>query len=263
MGTPKADLMWHGQPFADRIARLLLRSTDGPLVVVVAPGQDPPQLPSEAVVVEDGREGRGPLEAIAAGLRALPDDVVAYVSSTDVPLIHPAFVRRVLAAISADVDVAVCETDDRLHPLAAAYRATVLPEIELLLSANLLRPMKLFEHVRTRVLDASALLADSAISNHDPALTSLLNLNAPTDYERAHKLELPEIRIERFGTLRQSSDEPTTVRASTLGAAARAAGVELDRHIVAALNGDQITGEAAVPLVTGDTVAFLSADGGG
>ena len=263
MGTPKADLMWHDQPFADRIARLLLRSTDGPLVVVVAPGQDPPRLPSEAVVVEDGREGRGPLEAIAAGLRALPDDAVAYVSSTDVPLIHPAFVRRVLSATSADVDVAVCETEGRLHPLAAAYRTAVLPQIESLLSADLLRPMKLFERVRTRVLGAPALLADSAISSLDPTLASLLNLNAPADYEHAHGLELPEIKIERFGTLRQSSDGPAIVRASTLGAAARAAGVELDQHIVAALNGDQITGEAAVPLVTGDTVAFLSADGGG
>ena len=54
-----------------------------------------------------------------------------------------------------------------------------------------------------------------------------------------------------------------TVRAATLGAAAEAVGLALDRHVVAALNGDQITRDARLPLVAGDTVAFLSADAGG
>jgi molybdopterin-guanine dinucleotide biosynthesis protein A len=40
-------------------------------------------------------------------------------------------------------------------------------------------------------------------------------------------------------------------------------GITLDRHIVAAVNGDQMTRDARLPLVTGDTVAFLSADAGG
>ena len=39
-------------------------------------------------------------------------------------------------------------------------------------------------------------------------------------------------------------------------------GINLDRHVVAALNGDQMTRNAQLPLVAGDTVAFLSADGG-
>ena len=40
-------------------------------------------------------------------------------------------------------------------------------------------------------------------------------------------------------------------------------GITLDRHVVAALNGDQMTRNAQLPLVAGDTVAFLSADAGG
>ena len=48
---------------------------------------------------EDAREGRGPLQGLAAGLAAVGDRAVAaYVSSTDVPLLHPRFIRRVLAA---------------------------------------------------------------------------------------------------------------------------------------------------------------------
>jgi molybdopterin-guanine dinucleotide biosynthesis protein A len=45
--------------------------------------------------------------------------------------------------------------------------------------------------------------------------------------------------------------------------AAAAAGLELDGHVVAALNGDQITRDGETPLAAGDTVFFLSADAGG
>jgi molybdopterin-guanine dinucleotide biosynthesis protein A len=37
----------------------------------------------------------------------------------------------------------------------------------------------------------------------------------------------------------------------------------LDRHVVAALNGDQITRDGQLPLVAGDSVAFISGDAGG
>ena len=54
-----------------------------------------------------------------------------------------------------------------------------------------------------------------------------------------------------------------TAQAATLGAAAAAAGVTLDEHVVAALNGDQITRDPEAPLAAGDTVAFMAADAGG
>ena len=37
----------------------------------------------------------------------------------------------------------------------------------------------------------------------------------------------------------------------------------LDEHIVAALNGDQITRDPETPLAAGDAIAFLAADAGG
>ena len=48
-----------------------------------------------------------------------------------------------------------------------------------------------------------------------------------------------------------------------MAGAADAAGLALDGHIVAALNGDQITRDGQMPLATGDTVFFLAADAGG
>jgi molybdopterin-guanine dinucleotide biosynthesis protein A len=46
-------------------------------------------------------------------------------------------------------------------------------------------------------------------------------------------------------------------------AAARAVGLTFDRHVTAALNGDQITRDGSAPLATGDIVFFMSADAGG
>jgi molybdopterin-guanine dinucleotide biosynthesis protein A len=54
-----------------------------------------------------------------------------------------------------------------------------------------------------------------------------------------------------------------TVRAWSLGEAAAAVGLALDEHVVAALNGDQITRDPHLPLVAGDAVAFMAADAGG
>ena len=51
--------------------------------------------------------------------------------------------------------------------------------------------------------------------------------------------------------------------AATVAEAAAAAGLALDRHVVAALNGDQITRDGETPLAAGDTVFFLAADAGG
>jgi molybdopterin-guanine dinucleotide biosynthesis protein A len=265
MGTPKAALEWHGSTLLRRVTGLVARGVDGPVVVVRAPGQPLPALSPGVEVVEDAREGRGPLEGLAAGLAALDGDVdVAYASSTDAPLLHPAFVRRVAGAIDDDVDIALPRAHGHTQPLAAAYRTTLLPVLERLLADDRLRPAFLFDECRVRRLDEAALLADSDVAALDPELDSVLNLNEPADYEAARARPAPAISVQRFGPLaRDEGTAPRAVRAATLGAAATAAGVVLDEHVVAALNGDQISRDPELPLAAGDRVAFMAADAGG
>jgi molybdopterin-guanine dinucleotide biosynthesis protein A len=265
MGSPKAMLEWHGSTLLRRIAGLVARAVDGPVVVVRAPGQELPALPSGIEITEDEREGRGPLQGLAAGLEALTGAVdAAYVSSTDVPLLHPAFVRRVLAALEDDADVALPLVAGFPQPLCAGYRTSVLPIVERLVAADRLRPAFLFDECRVARLDADALLADPAVAAFDPRLESVLNLNEPGDYAAVRARPAPAVTIERFGALRTRADvRPRTVPAATLAEAALAAGVELGEHVVAALNGDHISRDPELPLALGDTVAFLSADGGG
>lgn len=266
MGRPKAALEWHGSTLLHRVAGIVGRAVDGRVVVVRAPGQELPSLPPGARVVDDAREGRGPLEGLAAGLAAVADDAdLAYVSSTDVPLLHPAFVARVLAgAAEEDVDVALPVAQGFRHPLAAAYRTSLLAEVEDLIERDRMRPAFLFERSRVRELDERELLRDGKLARADPELLSLLNVNNPDEYERARAQAAPPVTVRRFGTLaRGSNREPLALRAATLAAAAVAAGVPLDRHVVAALNGDQISRDPELPLAAGDAVAFLAADAGG
>jgi molybdenum cofactor guanylyltransferase len=177
MGTPKALLPFGPETMLQRVVRLL----DGavaPVVVVAAPAQALPKLPPDAIVTRDEHEGRGPLEGLRAGLKVLPTDVeCAYVTSCDVPLLEPAFIRQMLD-FARGYDIAVVEIDGFAHPLSAVYRRTVLPYVEELLAANRLRPAFLFDEVRTRRVRPEQITAD-------PELRTLRNLNTREDYQQA------------------------------------------------------------------------------
>ena len=264
MGTPKAALEWHGSTLLRRTAGILSRVTDGPVVVVRAPGQALPALPPGVDVVDDPREGLGPVQGIAAGLAAVAGRVeIAFVSSTDMPFLHPAFVRRVLRAAEEGADVGLPVARGYPQPLAAAYRTALAPAAEKLAAEQRLRPAFLFEECVVTRLDEDALRADPVLAALDPGLESVLNVNEPADYQAARARPAPEVTVQRFGTLAGGHRGPQLVRAATVAGAAAATGLALDGHVVAALNGDRITRDGEVPLATGDTVFFLAADAGG
>ncbi len=265
MGSPKAALDWHGSTLLRRVTGLAQRTVDGPVVVVRAPGQKLPEIHPSIEVVSDEREGRGPLQGLAAGLGAIGDRAeVAFVSSTDVPLLHPAFMRHVIDAFTADVDVVLPEIHGFRQPLSAAYRTSLLPEVQALIADDKLKPAFLFERRPVLRLDDEAMLRDAAVAAGDPGLASVRNLNEPSDYEQARALPAPKIEVRRFGTLAlNGAPRVHRVAAWTLGQLADAIALALDEHVVAALNGDQITRDRQLPLAAGDTVGFMVADAGG
>ncbi|SEG95540.1 molybdopterin-guanine dinucleotide biosynthesis protein A [Nonomuraea solani] len=265
MGKPKAWLEWHGSTLLYRAAAVLARAVDGPVVVVAAPGQELPALPSGVAVAEDPVEGLGPMQGLAVGLAAVADRAeTAFVCSTDLPFLHPAFVRRVMRAMVPGTDVALPVARGFRQPLAAGYATALAGLVTDLLAAGDLRPGMLFKHCEAVQLSDDELLADAALARHDPELESVVNVNSPEDYAAARDRKPPEVVVECFGALaKKGGHRPRAIRAATLGEAATAAGLALDRHVVAALNGDQVTRDGSLPLVAGDTVAFLSADAGG
>ena len=175
MDVAKASLPFGPETMLQRVVRIL-STVVSPIVVVAARDQELPELPPGVIVTRDEREARGPLEGLRAGLKALPERVVAaYVTSCDVPLLEPAFVERMLNLLGED-DVAVMEIDGFTHPLSAVYRRATLPHIESLLAQDRLRPVFLYDAVRTRRVKPEEMLVA------DPKLQTLRNVNTREDY---------------------------------------------------------------------------------
>lgn len=175
MGSSKAMLPFGPETMLQRVVRLL-GGVVQPIVAVAANEQVLPELPDDVIVTRDEREARGPLEGLRAGLKALPDSVdMAYVTSCDVPLLVPAFVTRMIELLD-DHDIAVMETEGFAHPLSAVYRRRTLPYVDSLLAGDKLRPVFLFEAVRTRRVQPNEM------AQVDPELRTLRNLNTREDY---------------------------------------------------------------------------------
>jgi molybdopterin-guanine dinucleotide biosynthesis protein A len=177
MGTPKALLPFGPETMLQRVVRLL-GEVVSPIVVVAAVDQRLPALPEHVIITRDEEQGRGPLEGLRAGLKALPTDIeAAYVTSCDVPLLVPDFVRQMLD-FADGCDIAVMEIDGFTHPLSAVYRRTVLTRVEDLLAHGRLRPAFLFDMVRTRRVHPQEITSD-------PQLRTLRNLNTREEYAQA------------------------------------------------------------------------------
>ena len=218
MGFPKAWLPFGPETMLARVGRLLAEVAN-PIVVVAAAGQDLPEI-TRATVVRDRRPGRGPLEGIAAGLEALAalvegpptQDNAAYVTSCDVPLLSPAFIRRMIELLDGHA-IAVPHVGGFYHPLAAVYRTDVLADIHRLLAEDRMRPAFLFEEVDTRVVrDADLADVESGATIAADPLASLRNLNHPEDYFTAlcdEGLDVPhDIRQALAGVDVSEGDEP-------------------------------------------------------
>ena len=126
MGVPKATLPFGRETMLQRVVRLLgtvvaascRRCGAGATDYRRAAERDP-------YLSLTNREQRGPLEGLRAGLKGLPRSIeIAYVTSCDVPLLVPGFVKRMIDLLG-DYDIAVMEVDGFPHPLTSVYRRTI------------------------------------------------------------------------------------------------------------------------------------------
>lgn len=174
MGTPKALLPFDGEPLIVHIVRRLERLCSE-IVVVAAPEQELPPLP--ATLVRDEVAFQGPVGGITYGLGAAHGDV-CFVTSCDSAFLNTALVAHLLDEMTG-FDVVVPHWQDRLEPLHAVYRRSVLPLLREQLARQELRPVYLFDKVRTRRID------EDEIRQFDPEGLSFFNMNTPEDYAAA------------------------------------------------------------------------------
>jgi molybdopterin-guanine dinucleotide biosynthesis protein A len=286
MGRPKAWLPFGSERLLQRVARLVASVAED-LAVVAAPAQELPPLPASVIVARDPVRGRGPLQGLAVGLAALPDRVeLAYATATDVPFIHPDWIKLLLRLIDSH-DLAMPHCQGYHHPLAALYRRSrALPAIEDLLRADRLRPVFLMETLSTRVVTESELI------EVDPGLGTVWNLNTPEDYRAAlgeagvafdaerrvmRAGAIPRIKVELFGVARlRAGVAEVMVRGAGLGEALVDLGTvcpALEGPVIVAgrllpsfavnLNGERFVNETATILHDGDSLILLDLDAGG
>jgi molybdopterin-guanine dinucleotide biosynthesis protein A len=273
MGTPKALLRFDDEPLIVHVVSTLQQIFDD-IVVVAAPGQQLPSMP--VTLVHDDVAYQGPVGGICYGLRAARGEA-AFVSACDSAFLNLRLIERLLESIEA-CDVVVPHWQDRLQPLHAVYRRSVLPLLEEQLARRELRPVFLFDKVRT------CTIGEEEIRRFDPDGASFFNMNTPEDYQEAGRRWRAPIRctIELFGVARLvtgtneiSLELRRGATYSQLFPALSERLPALDGRVIApdrsrllegyacSVNGRAFVRSPETRVYDGDTIAILSADAGG
>ena len=174
MGRDKASLPWQGSDFLQVILHKLIEVCDELIVVTNTARAD--VLPNVRYVA-DIIPQCGPLSGIHAGLVHASSDLV-FVTACDMPYLSSAAVDH-LRSLSPGWDVVAPGEADFLEPLFACYRKTCIPVIESLLQQDIRKTQALFRLVRYRQVPLVEL------TQFDPQLRFLHNINSPADYQAA------------------------------------------------------------------------------
>lgn len=283
MGRPKALLPFDGEPLIARLVRRLShRFSD--IVVVCAPDQPLPRLP--ATVVSDEIAHQGPVGGLYYGLCAIGTDA-AFVTSCDAAFLQLPVVDYLIGQLDhedAAYDVVVPMWQDRLQPLHAVYRRSVVGTLQEQLAEQRLRPVYLYDRVPTRTVSADEM------RRLDPDGLSFLNLNTEADYRAALSrwdTLSPRVActVELYGVARLTAGTarvPLTLPAEAILGDALAAlavhypqllgpvlesdaagGTQLGSGYACNLNGAAFVRDSRTAVQTGDSLLILSSDAGG
>ncbi len=279
MGKAKALLPFDGKPLITHLVdRLAERFPD--IVVVAAPDQTLPALP--VTVVSDEVAHQGPVGGICYGLQAIRG-TSAFVTSCDVAFLQLPFIEY-LTSLLENYDVVVPFWQERLQPLHAVYRQSVVPRLQEQLTNKRLRPIFLYDVVPTRKV------SPEEIQRFDPEGLSFLNMNTEADYHDAlarWRMLYPPISctVELFGVARlkaNTAQVSLVLRAeaklkdalAALAAACpqlvgpvlssdKAGSPALLNGYACNVNGKHFIKDTRTPIQAGDSLLILSSDAGG
>ncbi|HLN85492.1 MAG TPA: NTP transferase domain-containing protein, partial [Candidatus Limnocylindrales bacterium] len=241
---------------------------------VAAPDQELPILP--AILARDEVAYQGPVSGIYHGLKAATKDI-GFVTSCDAPFLNLQLIAHLLTQIS-DYDVVVPYWQERFQPLHAVYRTSVVPLLKDQLERGELRPIFLYDKVRTRKIQGDE------IRQLDPEGWSFLNMNSPAEYDAAlqlwRKRNSISVSVELFGVARLLTKTRSVSldlhEGATLAQVFSALGEKLPALVGRVLNsrglingyscnvnGLNFVRAPDVKVSSGDKIFILSADAGG
>jgi hypothetical protein len=229
-------------------------------------------------LVRDDVAYQGPVGGIHYGLSAVRAEV-GFVTSCDSAFLNLDLIAYLVSQMP-DHDVVVPYWQGRFQPLHAVYRRGVVPLLAAQLARGELRPVQLFERVRTRRID------EEEIRRIDPEGDSFFNMNTPDDYAEALRRwrdrATMACTVELFGVARllaRTREVSLTLpRPATLsqvfgalaekhpvlvGQVITPDGARLVDGYACSVNGVEFVRTPAATVNPGDSIVILSADAGG
>ena len=178
MGRDKRRLQWEGEPFLDRVCRLIGSLFNETLVVTAQEDYDCSHLPVR--LVTDSIPGMGSLGGLFTGLVEAKHPL-SFVVACDMPFLQKDSIVRI--CLSSPSDVSVVKLPNGLQPLHARYSKRCVSVIEQMIGEGDLRIQSLFSRSDLRV----EILEKTLFDDIDPFLLSFNNINTPADLEFARK----------------------------------------------------------------------------
>ncbi|MCJ2532381.1 MAG: molybdenum cofactor guanylyltransferase [Candidatus Thermoplasmatota archaeon] len=175
-GQEKGLVMLNDEPMVSRVVATMRILADE-VVVAVADGRAEEYarfLSNDTIIVEDEREGIGPLHGLTTAMRAAGGDYVV-VSPCDTPLLRPGVCRAVVDN-GEGKDGAVPCIRGYLEPLHACYRRKIcLGAFEQAVASGRRRPKDAYHLLDLATVD------EEDLRRLDPHLESFINVNTQED----------------------------------------------------------------------------------
>lgn len=178
MGRDKRRLEWEGEPFLDRVSRLMSALFEEVLVVTAQEDYDCSHLPVR--LVTDKIPKKGSLGGLYTGLMEAKN-TVTFVVACDMPFLNRESISRL--CLLSDSDVVVVKLSTGLQPLHARYSKSCIPIIEKMIQEEDLKIQDLVTQPGLSV----EIIRESLFDDIDPHRQSFMNINTPADLEFARK----------------------------------------------------------------------------
>lgn len=235
-----------------RATRILMRVLGGgPTLYSTDPDIDlPVGIPTGVEVVDDPFPDQGPLAGITASLEALvgrADRLV--VVPCDMPLLHPAVLRRVMSVEATDKVIAVGRPDGPPGPFPTVWPISLTAQALAIFSGGERSPAKAMQEIGTEILPRDLLLEDVETTLSDPDLIGLEDIDDASDLEHLRR-SAPRVRL-----LLEGRRSATT--AWDLGSIAETLSLANPADAGWVVNGRPVGWDPELPLVERDAVSIL------
>lgn len=174
MGQDKRLLPIEGTPMILRVLNRVARVTAQQIIIANDESVLRPVIPKIIPIFPDDVPDSGALGGIYTALNQSSTEWI-FCAAADMPFINPHLVQKIISLADDAYDVVLPIVDERSQGLHALYRTSAKAKIHTQLMTGNLRIAAVFNQLRVRKIN------EKTLRQHDPALTSFTNLNAPSD----------------------------------------------------------------------------------